>query len=95
MKIASVYVGGWFQRTMLQLSEVYDFLRANEPKIKLSVKKLDEYRENLDLGSIEYGVSGEEYVLFTTGMGVTVKIFEDGLITLNNSQIQEETLLSA
>lgn len=27
MKISNVYIGGWFQRTMLQLSEIYDFLR--------------------------------------------------------------------
>ena len=27
MKINNVYIGGWFQRTMLQLSEIYDFLR--------------------------------------------------------------------
>lgn len=27
MKISNVYIGGWFQRTMLQLTEIYDFLR--------------------------------------------------------------------
>ena len=26
MEIKRVYIGGWFQRTMLQLSELYDFL---------------------------------------------------------------------
>lgn len=94
MKISNIYVGGWFQRTMLQLSEIYDFLRAGEVRIKLSEKKLDEYRKRLEIGSIEYGVSGEEYVYFTTAMGVNVKIFEDGLITLNNKEVSEETLLS-
>lgn len=94
MKISNIYVGGWFQRTMLQLSEIYDFLRGIEPEIKLDVKKLAVYRKNLELGSIEYGVSGEEYVRFTTGLGISVKIFEDGLITLNYAEATEETLLA-
>lgn len=94
MKINNIYVGGWFQRTMLQLSEIYDFLRASEVKIKLNPKKLSEYRKRLEIGSIEYGISGEEYVKFTTALGVSVKIFEDGLITLNGQDASEETLLS-
>lgn len=94
MKIQNIYVGGWFQRTMLQLSEIYDFLRGSEVKIKLNPKKLDEHRKNLELGSVEYGVSGEEFVRFTTGTGVSVKIFEDGLIILNNPIASEDTLLS-
>lgn len=94
MKINHIYVGGWFQRTMLQLSEIYDFLRAGEVKIKLNPKKLDGYRKNLELGSIEYGVSGEEYLKFTTAAGVSVKIFEDGLITLSGQNASEETLLA-
>lgn len=94
MKISNVYVGGWFQRTMLQLSEVYDFLRGCEVKIKLDQKKLTEYRRNLEIGNIEYGVSGEEYVRFTTALGISVKIFEDGLITLCNNNVSEDTLLT-
>lgn len=94
MKISNVYVGGWFQRTMLQLSEVYDFLRNCEVKIKLDPKKLTEYRRNLEISNIEYGVSGEEYIRFTTSMGIGVKIFEDGLITLCNSHVPEDTLLT-
>ena len=94
MKISKVCVGGWFQRTMLQLSEVYDFLRGDEVKIKLSQKKIDEFRKNLEIGSIEYGVSGEEFVRFTTAVGISVKIFEDGLITLTNEIATEDTLLA-
>ena len=93
MKISSISIGGWFQRTMLQLSEVYDFLRGEEVKLKLSQKKVDEYRKNLEIGSIEYGVSGEEFVRFTTG-GISVKVFEDGLITLSDENVSEDTLLA-
>lgn len=94
MKINSIYVGGWFQRTMLQLSEVYDFLRNGESQLKLSQKKLDELRRNLQLGSVEYGVAGEEFVSFTTAERLKVKIFEDGLIVISNDDVSEETLFS-
>lgn len=94
MKISNVYIGGWFQRTMLQLSEIYDFLRDCKSELNFDQKKLDEYRKNLYIGNIDYGVAGEEYITFTTGNGIGVKIFEDGLIVLNNKNITEETLFS-
>ena len=94
MKISNVYIGGWFQRTMLQLSEIYDFLREGKSQLNLDQKKLSEYRKNLGIGKIEYGVSGEEYVEFTTNEFISVKIFEDGLIVLNNTKVSEDTLFT-
>ena len=94
MKISNVYIGGWFQRTMLQLSEIYDFLRNCSSKLNLDENKLAEYRKNLGIGKIEYGVSGEEYILFTTNENIKVKIFEDGLIVLNNLVVSEDTLFA-
>lgn len=94
MKISNVYIGGWFQRTMLQLSEVYDFLRNGESQLKLNKKKLAELRKNLNIGSVEYGVSGEEFILVTTGDRLQVKIFEDGLIVIGSSEVSEETLFA-
>ena len=94
MKISNIYIGGWFQRTMLQLSEMYDFLREGKSQLKLEQKKLAEYRKNLQIGNIDYGVSGEEFITFSTAIGINVKIFEDGLIVLNNKNITEETLFS-
>lgn len=94
MKISNVYIGGWFQRTMLQLSEVYDFLRNGESQLKLNKKKLAELRKNLNIGSVEYGVSGEEFIVVTTGDRLQVKIFEDGLIVIGSSEVSEETLFA-
>ena len=94
MKISDVYIGGWFQRTMLQLSEIYDFLRDCKTELKLDSKVLNEHRKKLEIGNIEYGVSGEEFICFTTALGVNVKIFEDGLIVLNNKNVSEDTLYS-
>lgn len=94
MKISSVHIGGWFQRTMLQLSEVYDFLRNGESQLKLSKKKLAELHKSLNIGSIEYGVAGEEFVSFTTSELLHVKIFEDGLIVVGSNEVSEETLFA-
>lgn len=94
MKIERIYIGGWFQRTMLQLTEVYDFLRIGKSELALDNKKLQNLRKNLDIGNIDYGSNGLEYILFTTSTNITVKIFEDGLIVLDNSNVSENTLLS-
>lgn len=92
MKINSISVGGWFQRTTLQLSEIYDFLRGDEIQIKLDQRKINTFRENLEVNTLEYGSSGEEYLIFSTFGGISIKIFEDGLIILNDNQVTEETL---
>lgn len=94
MKISNVYVGGLFQRTMLQLSEIYDFLRDCKTQLNLDTNKLNEFRKGLEIGRIDYGVAGEEYVEFTTALNIRVKIFEDGLIILNNQLVSEDTLFA-
>lgn len=94
MEISSIYIGGWFQRTMLQLTEIYDFLRTCSSKLNLEQEKLEEYHKSLGIGKIEYGVLGEEYVLFTTSYNITVKVFEDGLIVLKNTEVSENTLFA-
>lgn len=94
MKISEIYIGGWFQRTMLQLSEIYDFLRDGTSQLKLNKRKLAELRENLGIGSIEYGVQGEEFISVMTSEQIRVKIFEDGLIVLGTDQVSEETMFA-
>lgn len=94
MKITNVYIGGWFQRTMLQLTEIYDFLRSKSSHLNLEQEKLDEFHKNLGIGKIVYGVSGEEYIEFTTSFDIAVKIYEDGLISLNNRRVSEDTLFA-
>lgn len=95
MKIDGIYIGCWFQRTTLQLSEVYDFLKYNKSELSLNKKKLTEYWTNLrinkDIGAT-YQIDGLEYLTYTTTDGITIKIFEDGLITLNKSDIMDLTM---
>lgn len=94
MKISRIYIGGWFQRTMLQLSEIYDFLRDDTSQLKLNKRKLEELRSNLGIGSIEYGVQGEEFISIMTSEQIRVKIFEDGLIILGTDQVSEDTMFA-
>jgi len=94
MKITNVYVGGWFPRTMLQLTEIYDFLREGTTQLDLDSDKLFELRKNLSIGKIDYGVDGEEFVEFTTNLGISVKIYEDGLTILNNQNVSDDTLFA-
>lgn len=89
MKIEKIYVGGWFQRTMLQLTEIYDFLREGTSQLQLDPEKLIELRKNLGIGKIDYGSNGLDYLTFTTSYKINVKIFEDGLIVLNNEEVNE------
>ena len=94
MKITNVYIGGWFQRTMLQLTEIYDFFRECKSNLALDQQKLNDFHKSLEIGRLDYGVSGEEYVTFTTALNITVKIYEDGLIVLNNNHVTEDTLFT-
>jgi len=94
MNIERIYIGGWFQRNMLQLTEIYDFLRAAKTQLNLDHDKLLDLRKSLGIGKIDYGVDGEEFVEFTTNVSITVKIYEDGLIVLNNKDVSEDTLFA-
>ena len=94
MKISNVYIGGWFQRTMLQLTEIYDFLRDCKTQLDLDLDELKRLHKELQIGKIDYGVAGEEYIEFTTALNIKVKVFEDGLITVNNMNVSEDTLFT-
>ena len=83
MKIAKVSVGGWFQRTTLHLSEIYDFLREGVSRLDLDNKKLFKYHKKLELKDVTYEIDGLEYLNVTTNEDVYIKIFEDGLIVLS------------
>lgn len=77
---------------MLQLREVYDFVRNGTSRLDLSKEKLKKLHDALEIKQIDYGCEGMEYIILTTISGVNIKIFEDGLIVLNDSKITEETM---
>lgn len=82
MKIKRVYIGGWFQRTTLHLSEIYDFLRDGNSSLELDTKKLKDLQKRLEIKSVELKVDGLEHIELASKDGISLKIHEDGLIVL-------------
>lgn len=82
MKINRVHVGGWFQRTRLHLGEIYDFLREADSPLDLDKVKLVELRDSLSIDNLELTVDVLEYIKLNTNDGISVRIYEDGLIVL-------------
>lgn len=83
MQIEKIYIGGWFQRTTLHLSEIYDFLTEATSPLPLDKKKLQTLREALGLESVTLKVTNLEYIEVQTSGGFGINIFEDGLIVLS------------
>ncbi len=92
MKIEKIFIGGWFQRTMLHLTEIYDFLRGEKSHLDLDEKKLSELRNNLELDQLDYNINGFEYIKLNTKNNIEVKIYEDGLIVLSRADIKKDGL---
>ena len=81
-----VYVGGWFQRTILHLREIFNFLKnSSSPLGSLSSKKLSGFRKKLRIKNVSMEVDDITYIEFSTDFDVDVKIFEDGLVILSKN----------
>lgn len=82
MKYKATY-GGWYQRTTLHLSEIYQFISTGTSKLSLATQKL---RSNLLAMRIEeYSVESSyiEFIKIKTNNGILIKYYEDGLYTLD------------
>ena len=88
MQIEKIFIGGWFQRTTLQLSEIYDFIRYGTSELDLNKKKLLTLHANLNVKDIQYKIDGLEYILINTKSNIKIKIVEDGLILLSLKILQ-------
>lgn len=82
MQVQRVHIGGWFQRTRLHLGEMYDFLREGTSPLALDPMRLKKLRTYLDIREVTLVVDQLECVVFDTNGGISVKIYEDGLIVL-------------
>ncbi|MBI5153334.1 MAG: hypothetical protein HZA36_02645 [Parcubacteria group bacterium] len=85
MTIQKIYIGGWFQRTTLHLSEIYDFLRDAESPLDLDKEKLKTLQKSLEIRSLEMNIEDFEYVKIIEKQGIEITIYEDGLIVLNKN----------
>lgn len=89
MNVSKIFIGGWFQRTTLHLSEMYDFFRYKESPLDIDQEKLRELHDNLGIESVKFEIDDLEYIHLTTSNGVEVKIVEDGLITLSSNSAEK------
>lgn len=91
MKIEKIFIGGWYQRTTLHLSEIYDFLQEAKSPLALDKKRLAKLRNALAPRLVEMRIREFEYVQLETKDGLETQIFEDGLIVLNRPVRQIKT----
>lgn len=79
----TVTFGGWYQRTTLHLSEVYDLMALGHSNLsRLSAKELKDYQHRLQLQSVSRQSDYLEYVQAITTGGIIIHYYEDGLFTL-------------
>ena len=91
-EIFKISYGGWYQRTTLHLSEVYDFLASAESKLSLPKEKLKYFQEKLDLEKVTRETGYLEFVKAKTKGGIEIRYYEDGLYIL---EINSEEILKS
>lgn len=93
-----VFYGGWYQRTTLHLSEIYDFLFRGHSDLPLNKERLEKYFNSIDLSLVERRNDYLEYVFAETNNGIILKYFEDGLYVIetesNEIEVAKEKLES-
>ena len=82
MKTQKVTLGGWYQRTTLHLTEVYDIFKKGSSRLDLSKRKLLDIKSNLNLVEVTREADYLEYVLAKTKDGIEIRYYEDGLYIL-------------
>ena len=82
MTIQKIYIGGWFQRTTLHLTETWDFLKHGKSNLDFPKEKLDEVRDSLSLDGGRRESGPLEYIFAKTNKEINYRIYEDGLIVL-------------
>src|SRR3989338_4222924 len=75
----TVTFGGWYQRTTLHLSEIYEFLTNGSSRLDLSREKLLTLYKKLNLKSVTRELKDLEYVKAITTDGIEIRYYEDGL----------------
>jgi hypothetical protein len=80
-----VTYGGWYQRTTLHLSEVYNLFVHGTSNLNLSKEELKKFQKGLDLASVSRESGYLEYVKATTNSGIEIRYYEDGLYILEIS----------
>ncbi len=81
-KLFTVTFGGWYQRTTLHLSEIYDLFALGRTTLKLNQEKVSHLRAKLNLTYVSREADTLEYILCKTSDGIEIRYYEDGLYVL-------------
>ena len=76
--------GGWYHRTTLHLSEIYDLFAKGASRLDLSKKKLKELVDGLRLEEVSREAGYLEFVKARTKDGISIRYYEDGLYVLES-----------
>jgi hypothetical protein len=79
IKIKTLTFGGWYQRTTLHLTEVYNFLTEVKSDLNLNKNKLKILRDQLNLKSIKRVQGYLEHIEIITNSKIKIRYYEDGL----------------
>lgn len=77
-----VTYGGWYQRTTLHLSEIYDLFSFGKSGLNLSKDKLSELYKKFNFESVTREAGYFEFVRAKSKSGIEVRYYEDGLYIL-------------
>jgi len=87
-----VTIGGWYQRTTLHLTEIYDLFSSGFSNLDLDKNNLKEYYRNFNFISVKREAGCLESIVALTKDGIEVKYYEDGLYVL---QTEDENVVLA
>jgi hypothetical protein len=82
MTIDKIYIGGWFQRTTLHLTEIWDFFKNAKTTLEFSEADIKKFQSSLGITTITRESGPLEYIAARTLYGIDFRIYEDGLIIL-------------
>lgn len=78
----AITLGGWYQRTTLHLTEIYDFLAFGKSHPELDFQKLHSLHTSLNLKNISRQAGYLEFIQAQTQDNITIRYYEDGLYIL-------------
>lgn len=80
-----VVYGGWYQRTTLHLTEIYNLFAHGTSHLNLSKEKLNTLHAKLGFTSLTREAGYFEFIRARTADGIEVRYYEDGLYVLETA----------
>lgn len=89
MHIQKLYIGTWFQRTTLHLSELWKLIDVDGPDTLFAKGDLVPLRKRMDLKESSRVTMEFECIQFKTNGGISGTIYEDGLMIVSMEDVSD------